>query len=272
MTQEQIIYAPFALILAAVQVRREFSEESLRGLKESLLAVGQLVPIRVRKEGNFFVIVDGERRFRAMQMAGTFETIAAIVEQEELTPAAVCHRQLVANVQRDGLSPLENSNALRELMAATGWTVRETASQVGMSPSSIAKLLALTQLPPDIQAQIENGAISASAGYDLSRVADPAEQAKLAEQVIGGELTRDAISGIVRSNDRSKGVAATNKPTRFKADLGAGRSIVVAGGGLDNPNMLIAWLEELLAKVRKLRPKGLSLATIARLFRDEAKT
>ena len=271
MAEEKIEYLPLALIVASIQVRREFSEESLRGLMESLLAVGQLAPIRVRKEGDLYVIVDGDRRFRAMKLAGTFETISVIVEQQDLTPAAVCHRQLVANVQRDSLTPLECSNALHDLMRATGWSVTEIAAQVGMSAANVTKALALTQLPPAIQAEIESGKIPANAGYHLSRVTDATEQAKLAAQVASGELTRDALTGIVKGNGTSK-PRTTGKPGRFRAELSVGRSIIVSGSGLDNLETLVSWLEELLRRIRKLRPKGLALARIARQFRDEAQT
>ena len=235
-----------------------------------MLAVGQLVPIRVRKEGDLYVIVDGERRHRAAKMAGNFTTLAAIVEGQDLAPAAVQHRQLVANCQREGLTAMETANAIRELMRETGWTATEVASKLGMSPANVSKALALTELPPEIQAKIDAGEIPASAGYDLSRVKDPAQQADLAAQVARG-LTRDALTGIIKSNGTGRQPATTGRPSRFKAELSEGRTITVSGGGLDHPDTLIAWLEELLAKVRKLRPKGLALATIARLFRDEAK-
>ncbi len=88
---------------------------------------------------------------------------------------------------------------------------------------------------------------------------------------LDGQLTRDALTGIVKGNGTGKQPATTGRPSRFKAELSEGRIVTVSGGGLDNLDILIAWLEELLAKVRKLRPKGLTLATIARLFRDEAK-
>ncbi len=272
MTQEKIEYLPLALVVAAVQVRKEFSEESLSGLTESLLAVGQLAPIRVRQEGDVYVIVDGERRHRAMTMAGIFDTIAVIVEQAELTPAAVCHRQLVANVQRDGLGPTEYAKALHELMRSTGWSVTEIAKQVGVSPANVTKALSLMQLPTEIQARIASGAITASAGYDLSRVTDLAEQSKLAAEVANGHLTRDALTRIVKRNGTGTTRTASDKPARFKAELVNGRSVTVSGSGLDNLDTLIAWLEELLGKARKLRPKGLSLAAISKRFRDEAKT
>ena len=271
MNQENIEYLPLDKVVVTVQVRKEFSEESLHGLMDSLLAVGQLVPIRVRKEGDLYVIVDGERRYRAAKMASTFTTIAAIVEGQDLAPAAVQHRQLVANCQREGLTAMETATAIRELMREAGWTAAEVASQLGMSQANVSKALALTELPPEIQTKIDAGQIPASAGYDLSRIKDTSQQAALAAQVADGQLTRDALTGIVRSNGTGRQPATMGRPSRFKAELSEGRIVTVSGGGLDNLDILIAWLEELLAKVRKLRPKGLALATIARLFRDEAK-
>jgi ParB family chromosome partitioning protein len=271
MAQEKIEYVPLDMIVATVQVRKEFSEESLRGLMASIMAVGLLVPIRVRKEGDLYVIVDGERRYRAAKMAGTFTTIAAIVEGQDLAPSAVQHRQLVANCQREGLTPMETAIAIRELMQETGWTAAEVASKLGMSQANVSKALALTELPPEIQAKVEAGEIPASAGYELNRIKDPAQQAALAAQIAGGQLTRDALTGIVRSNGTGNKAATTGKLARFKAELSGGRSVTVAGTGLDNLDTLIAWIEELLGKARKLRPKGLELATFVRILKDEAK-
>ncbi|MGA2253582.1 MAG: ParB/RepB/Spo0J family partition protein [Thermoguttaceae bacterium] len=271
MNEENIEYLPLDVVVATVQVRKEFSEESLRGLMESLLAVGQLVPIRVRKEGDLYVIVEGERRYRAAKMAGSFTTMAAIVEGQDLAPSAVQHRQIVANCQREGLTVMETAIAIRELMQATGWTAAQVASQLGMSQANVSKALALTELPPEIQAKVEAGEIPASAGYDLSRIEDHAQQTALATQVASGRLTRDALTGIVRSNGAGKKETTGGQVKRIRADLSGGRSVTVSGAGLDTPETLIAWLEELLGKVRKLRPKGLDLTTIVRIFRQEAK-
>lgn len=270
MTLEKIEYLPLDKIVAAVQVRKEFSEDLIRGLMESMLAVGQLVPIRVRKEGDLYVIVDGERRYRAMKMAGTFTTIAAIVEGQDLAPAAVQHRQLVANCQREGLTAMETANAICELMRETGWTAAEVASKLGMSPANVSKALALTELPSEIQSKIDAGEIPASAGYDLSRVKDPAQQAALAAQVARG-LTRDALTGIVKGNGTGQKQTTGGKTARFKVELPGGRSVTLVGAGLDNLETMIAWLEELVGKARKLRPKGVALATFVRILRDEAK-
>ncbi|MGA2259247.1 MAG: ParB/RepB/Spo0J family partition protein [Thermoguttaceae bacterium] len=270
MTQEKIEYLPLDVIVATVQVRKEFSEEALRGLLASILAVGLLVPIRVRKEGDLYVIVDGERRYRAVKMAGTFATIAAIVEGRNLAPAEVQTRQLVANCQREGLTPMAVSIAIRELMQETSWTAAEVASQLGMSQANVSRALALTELPPEIQAKVETGEIPASAGYDLNRVKDPVKQAALADQIASGQLTRDALTGIVRSNGTGKMRSTGAKASRFRAELSGGRSVTVAGAGLDDLDTLIAWLEELLRKARKRRPKSLELARFARSLRGDA--
>ncbi len=269
MSQEKIAYLLLDVVVATIQARTEFSEESLRSLADTLAAVGQLAPIRVRKEGDLYVIVDGERRYRAAKMAG-FTTIAAIIEEQDLAVAAIRHRQLVANCH-ETLTPMDTANAVAELMQETGWSAAEVAAKIGMSQATISRLLTLKQLPPPIQTQIKDGKIPASAGYELSRVVDAGEQEALAAQVANG-LTRDGLTGIVKSNGTGHSRSLTEKASRFKAELGAGRSITAYGSGLDNLETLIGWLEALLARLRKLRPKGLELAAIARLFRDEAKT
>ena len=267
MNQEQIVYLPLDKIEAAMQARREFSEESLRGLADTIAKLGQLEPIRVRSENDIYVVVAGERRLRAAKMCG-FTTIAAIVEKDELDAAAVLHRQLVENCQTEDLKPLEKARAIAELMERTGKSASETAAMLGLSAATVSKLLAILELPKQIQLQIRDGAIPASAAYELSRVADADEQAALAQKISQG-LTRDGLSGIVRSRSREHR-DKPERPARVRVELGGGRSISLAGAGLDNLETLIAWLEELLGKARRLRPKGLALGTFVRILKDEA--
>src|SRR5208337_4713433 len=112
----------------------------------------------------------------------------------------------------------------------------------GMSQANVSKALALTELPPEIQTKIDAGQIPASAGYDLSRINDTSQQAALAAQVADGQLTRDALTGIIKSNATGRKPTTLGKPARFKAELSEGRTITVSGGGLDHPDTLIAWL------------------------------
>jgi ParB family chromosome partitioning protein len=270
MNQEQIVYLPLDQIEAAPQVRTEFSEESLRGLADTMAHVGQLQPVRVRREGEVYVVVAGERRLRAAKMSGRFSTIAAIIESSEMDATGVLHRQLVENCQKEDLKPLDKARAIKELMERTGNSAAETASMLGFSCGTVSKLLSLLNLPESIRSQVQVGAIPATAAYELSRVTDADEQAALAQE-IGQGLTRDGLAGIVKRGRPREHRDKAERPARVRVELGAGRTITLAGAGLDGIDGLIEWCEELLAKARKLRPKGISLATFVRLLKDAAK-
>jgi ParB family chromosome partitioning protein len=269
--QEKIEYLPLDKVEAASQVRKDFDEDSLRGLADSLLSIGQQQPIRVRRDGDVFVVVNGERRLRATRMTGVSTTIAAIVETHELDSVAVQQRQIIDNCQRDDLTPMEKSQAVKELMTQTGWTAAEAAAKLGFSRGTLSKLLALADLPESIQTQIREGIIPATAGYELARVTDAGQQAELAAKVATGELTRDGLSGIVKRRQSAQSTAKSERSKRVRVDLGGSRSITVAGSGLDSLDTFIGWLEELLGKARKMRTRGLELGTFTRILKDEAK-
>ncbi|MFO0946446.1 MAG: ParB/RepB/Spo0J family partition protein [Planctomycetota bacterium] len=260
---------PLAKIRREWQVRDKFDEESINGLASSLKTVGQLMPIRVRKRGNEFVVVDGERRFRAATKA-EFSTIAAIVEERELHEGEILQRQLVANCQRVDLTPMEKARSIHRLMESTGWNAAETASKLGMSPPSVAKLLALLSLPFAIIEQVESGKISASAAYEIAKVEDREVQADLAKEAAKGGLTRDAIKGRRKRAESGQPPTESTKLSRAVVTLGAGRSVTVAGADLSLESM-ITWLEELLGKARKARTQAWELSTFVRALRDQSK-
>ena len=151
MNDEQIVYLPLEKIEATRQPRTEFSEQSLRGLADTMTQVGLLQPIRVRREGEIYVVVAGERRLRAAKMSGRFTTIGAIVEQDELNAAAILHRQMVENCQKEDLAPPDMARGIKELMEQTGGTAADVASKLGFTRGTVAKLLALVDLPESIQ-------------------------------------------------------------------------------------------------------------------------
>ena len=196
-------------------------------------------------------------------MSGRFNTIAAIVESGELDTGSIIHRQLVENCHKEGLKPLEMARAIQDLMKHTGKSAAETASMLGLAAATVCKLLALLELPDLIQSQVCDGAIPVTAAYELSRVEDASHQQKLAEQLVNGELSRDAISGIVRRQPSTQDNGKPKSPGRVRIELPAGRSITLAGAGLVDLETVVRWLEELLAKARKLRPKGLAPLSFA---------
>ncbi len=117
---------------------------------------------------------------------------------------------------------------------------------------------------------VESEAIRLGAGYDLSRVEDAAEQTALAERLISGAMTRDGLSGLLRSRKRGNTKVSQAPLVRVTALLGRGRSVTTAAAGL-TLDAYIEMLEELLAKARKVRPQGLELGTFIKMLRDQSK-
>jgi hypothetical protein len=125
-------------------------------------------------------------------------------------------------------------------------------------------------LPEAIRKQIESGEVSASAAYELSRVKDAGQQALLASQAAAGQITRDALSGTVKAKKLCASEKSEEGHTRVTAKLSAGRSVSVSAAAL-NLDSFIETLEELLARARQARPKGLALGTFLKVLQDQAK-
>ncbi len=267
---EQMQQIPLSQIRCEQQVREQCDENAINGLALSLKAVGQLMPIRVRHEGDAFIVVDGERRLRAAIKAG-LATIAAIVEEQALCEGEVVQRQLIVNCQRVDLSAVEKARAIQRLMELTGWKAAEAAIRLGMSAGTVARLTALLSLPGDILARVESGQLAASTAYEIGKIADPVKQAAMAAEAAGGRLTRDVVSGQAKRERKGSVETDTTTASRVVASLGGGRSVTVSGAGV-SLDVLIGWLEELLSKARKARTQGLELKTFTKMLRDQAKT
>ena len=250
------------------QPRTGFDEESLQGLAESLSEVGQLVPIRVRLVDGRFLIIDGGRRYLAAKRAG-FETLAAIVESKDLCRGEITQRQLIANCQREDLTPLEKSIALHGLMEATGWNASTIARKLGVSNATISRLLALRQLPEAIREGVDRGEIPLSSAIELAKEEDKEVQAANAIQVASGALSRDALAGARKAKRNAKD-SSQSSVRRVSCKLTSGSSVTVAADSLDMENLILA-LEEVLSEARKARTKGYEVSTLSKMFRDQAR-
>ena len=162
------------------QPRERFEETALRELAESIRAVGVLQPIIVRKTGERYEIIAGERRFRAARLAGLDE-IPAIVrdwdEQKRLEAA------LVENLQRDDLNPMEEAVGVKRLMEAAGLTQERVAERLGKSRPAVANLLRLLTLPEEVQKMLVDGRLTAGHARALVSV-DPSRQVQLANLTV----------------------------------------------------------------------------------------
>lgn len=251
----------------SAQVRTEFDEEALRGLAASLKS-GQLQPILAYRRDGRLVVLDGERRLRACKLAN-LPTLDAIIMDDPLERGAVLERQLVANVQRENLSPLERARAIQRLLAETGWTAAKVAESIGMSPATVSRTLALLELPEEIQRRVSAGELSASTAYELVKSGDRSKQEDLVQRIAQEKLSRDRVAAAVR--DKPPREPAAKGTARVTAALGLGRTVTLAGPGLDTLDQFIEWVEELLQRAKKARPRGVELATFMAVLRDEAK-
>jgi ParB family chromosome partitioning protein len=266
MSNEQIQYLPLDKIVCEKQVREQLDEEGIRGLAARLKAAGQLQPIRVRKAGDRFVVIDGERRLLGAKIAG-LQSIAAIVESKDLSEGEIVYKQLIANLH-ENLTPIERAKAIGRLMEVSGWTATQVAARLGMSDASVAKYLAILKLPEPILDAVHKGSIPFSGAYQLTSVDDPAKQADLAREMAQGRLTRDALQRRTRKPRQSN--AQTVKAARVTCQLQSGVSVAVSGGTLSLDDVIES-LAETLKEAKRARDEGLNAKTWQAVMRDRAR-
>ena len=208
------------------QPREEFDEEALQRLADSLRTRGQLQPIRVRwDEGRgAYVILVGERRWRAAQQAGLTE-LSCIVVDGELPADERLMIQLVENALREDLRPVEQARAYKALMEAREWSGNQLAKELHIAQSSVVRALALLELPAPVQAQVEQGALAATVAAELTKLPEPAMQAEVAQAIVDQGLTRSEVAEVVKAV-RARRPAQT-RPDPVEVDLGDGITVVV---------------------------------------------
>ena len=181
------------------QPRTEFNEDALQELSASFASKGQLQPIRVRwleNEGKWTIIA-GERRWRAAQMAG-LATIDCYFHDGELTPSEILEEQIIENLQRRSLQPLEEARSFQALIKMNMWKKKEVASALGIHPTKVSRALKLLKLPADIQSKIESGELPARTAYELSKLDDESQQRAMLSAVSSEKLTNQQARNRVR--------------------------------------------------------------------------
>jgi ParB family chromosome partitioning protein len=167
------------------QPRREFSEEGLKELADSLRVHGLIQPITVRRRGRGYELVVGERRWRAAQLAG-FEEIAAVVR--DMSDEETMEVAIIENLQREDLNPIEEALAYRQLMDTLSYTQERLAERVGKSRPYVANALRLLTLPDDMVRHVSRGTISP--GHARAILATPeAQRRALLDKIIREQCT-----------------------------------------------------------------------------------
>ena len=236
------------------QPRKEFDPEALERLAESLKARGQLQPIRVRWcfTVEQWVIISGERRWRAAQLAG-LATITAVEVQGAPSADDLLEDQLVENCLREDLKPIEQARAFKALIERRGWSYRQLGERLSVAPSSITRALALLELPATIQDRVESGELAPSVAYEVSRVADPERQAAIVEQVVAEGMTRTEAASAVKASAKGRGASKAKGKPRKVTELvfrGAGCKITIENRRGVDDTMVEAALVEVLGQLR----------------------
>lgn len=186
----------------AGQPRKNFDPEELQNLALSIAQYGIIQPITVRRVGDMYSIIAGERRWRAARMAGLSEIPVVIMDADEQKSAEMA---LVENIQRENLNPIEEAEALDALMNEFGLTQDETAKKVGRSRSAVANLLRLLDLPEKLREYVISGTLSAGHAKAILSLDDKTKAEEAANIVISaGMSVRETEKLIKKMNEKAK--------------------------------------------------------------------
>ena len=172
------------------QPRKNFDEEALEELANSIKTYGVLQPIIVNKKDNYYEIVAGERRWRAAKKAGLTEMPCII--KEDVTDRSNKEIALIENLQRVDLNPIDKAKGLKELIDDYGMTQKELADSIGISRSNIANSVRILNLDPRVIQLAQDGKLTEGHCRNLVVIEDPEKQYKAALDIIRkGESVRD---------------------------------------------------------------------------------
>lgn len=189
------------------QPRKNFDDEKIDDLAESIKVHGVLQPIIVTKKGDYYQIIAGERRWRASKKAG-LKTIPAIVRDYD--DKKIREVALIENLQRQDLNAIETAKAIKELMEEHSLTQEEISKTLGKSRSAIANTLRILNLDERVQELVASGKISEGHARTLASIPSPQKQYKLAMDIINLDLN------VREAEERSKIVKEESKKSSNK--------------------------------------------------------
>ncbi len=193
------------------QPRKEFDEEKLKELAESIKTYGILLPLIVRETENKdgFILVAGERRLRAAKLAGIQKV--PVVINSTTNEEKILEIQLVENLQRVDLNPYEKAEAISLLRDSYNLNVRELAAKLGISKSAVQRSLDVMNLPEDLIEALKNG-FSESKILLLAEIEDKDERATYLSEI--NNITRDSLKESIKTHVSSKKGTARSKAFR----------------------------------------------------------
>jgi ParB family chromosome partitioning protein len=203
---EMVEIALSDIIPNPTQPRTEFDEEALAELADSIRQLGLIQPITVKREGDKYIIISGERRWRAAEKAELKRVPAYIREVDDTTLHAMA---LVENIQREDLNAIEISLGMQRLVEECGLTQEALAERLGKKRSTVANYLRLLNLPEEIQLAIKSGIISMGHAKALVAVDSKSKQLSLLKRCVKNNLSVRQLEELVRLTSEAKPKAAS---------------------------------------------------------------
>lgn len=190
------------------QPRKNFDEQKLNELADSIKEHGILQPVILRKKAGTYELVAGERRWRAAQKAG-IEKIPAIIK--DLSDSDVMEIALIENLQREDLNPLEEAAAYKKLIEEFGMTQEKLSKRVGKSRSQIANTVRLLNLDDEIKELISEGKMTAGHARALLAIEDKKERLRLARKISEDNMSVRQIEETVKIKTQEKRKSKKNE-------------------------------------------------------------
>jgi len=197
-----------SIVPGSMQPRTHFDEASLQSLAESIRSHGIVQPLLVRRRGDGYELIAGERRWRAARLAGLTRVPVVV---KEVPDDSLLEIALIENIQREDLNPIEEAQAYKKLIETVGLTQEALASRVGRDRSYITNYLRLLRLPDDLQQLLIEGRLSTGHARTLLALSHVDLQRRMARKIVDGGLSVRATELLVHKSSEKpamKGSAA----------------------------------------------------------------
>src|SRR3989338_5514296 len=200
-----------------VQPRKDFNEQHLQELADSIKEKGVIEPLLVRRSGNGYELIAGERRWRAAKLAGLKEVHVVV---RDATDEESLELAIIENIQRADLNAMEEAEAYKNLIDRFGLSQDETAKRVGKERATVANYLRLLKLPPEVKEELKNGAISMGHAKVLLSLDGHATQREICRRIIQKELSvreTEEIAKYYTKGDKKSSSSSQKKNAHIKS-------------------------------------------------------
>ena len=197
------------------QPRKQFDEEQLQALADSIAEHGLIQPLAVREMGDYYQIIAGERRWRACRLAGVDEVPVVIIDADE---KKVMEMAMVENLQRQDLNPMEEAEGYYTLIHEFGLSQEQTAEKVGRSRPAVANALRLLGLNDDLKEMVVDGRLSAGHARALLTLPTLKLQKSAAQKVTALQLSVRQTESMCKKMLQEAKVEEKEKPAPFTVD------------------------------------------------------